>query len=318
MWEPQDVSHRFLTQRICPSLATIIATLEGSQLILEHDVVSGVEHNNTNVTNQGASIPTNRISIPLIQSNDHKVRTALRVGIWDDDIVVQDMGDDAAAFAQAIVSADKNCTINGKVRLVCHTLDDRAADPNYTPPYAKSWWGSAPVVSLTDGYPILIASEASLAEVNDRLINNNNNNGDVTVGPTPTPIPMNRFRPNIVISGDGLKPFEEDTWKVIAIGDILFALVKGCPRCKQSCTDQATGEVFDEPVKVMKTFRIVGDNKDDVYFAQNAIPLLGMISGNSSRKGKTGLPCIRVGDPIRVLERGDPIFNAWSTVQPEA
>ena len=56
--------------------------------------------------------------------------------------------------------------------------------------------GNSPDVSLTDGYPILIANEASLEVVNHRLKEKQKNT-----------IPMSRFRPNIVV--EGMKPWAE-------------------------------------------------------------------------------------------------------------
>ena len=113
---------------------------------------------------------------------------------------------------------------------------------------------------------------------------------------------MSRFRPNIVVKGKSLQPFEEDRWKVIVIGTTVFAIVKACPRCKQSCTDQVTGTVSPqmEPLTTMASFRrSLGDQptNGDVFFAQNAIPI-------GTLEGKT----IKVGDPIEVLERGDPVY----------
>ncbi|KAL3902966.1 MAG: hypothetical protein SGARI_005589 [Bacillariaceae sp.] len=159
-------------------------------------------------------------------------------GIWDDTVFVQDMGDEAAAWIQGIVDADDELQDGTQVRLVRHNINDRAANPTYTPTYAKTWWGSTPLVSLTDGFPILIASEASLGLLNDKLKEAGKK-----------AIPMSRFRPNIVIkeskkSKQALQAFDEDKWKVIAIGDVLFALVKACPRCKQSCTDQRSDPIY--------------------------------------------------------------------------
>jgi hypothetical protein len=151
-------------------------------------------------------------------------------------------------------------------------------------------------VALSDGFPILIASEASLLELNRRL--------EVKGKPK---LPMSRFRPNIVIgaaaAADGdtevLEPFEEDRWKVIRIGDVVFHVVKPCPRCKESCTDQLTGEVTSEPVATLREFRALDpSNSENVYFAQNAIP-------DVASAGKS----IRIGDGVEVLQWGDPIYS---------
>ena len=143
---------------------------------------------------------------------------------------------------------------------------------------------------------------------------------------------MSRFRPNIVLKGPQLRPFEEDTWKVIAIGDVVFAIVKACPRCKQACTDQHTGVVDRqyEPVRTLKSIRqnLAGaaaastssDQNDggkntsgsdpgntggksstpsssSVFFAQNAIPI-GTLHGKS----------IQIGQRVRIIETGPPVY----------
>ena len=66
---------------------------------------------------------------------------------------------------------------------------------------------------FADGYPILLASEEGLHDLNSHL---------------ESPVPMNRFRPNIVVRG--CRPFEEDTWNRIRIGDVELAVVKPCAR----------------------------------------------------------------------------------------
>jgi uncharacterized protein YcbX len=117
---------------------------------------------------------------------------------------------------------------------------------------------------------------------------------------------MNRFRPNIVIDKTS-RPFDEDEWKAIRIGTgkdaAIFHIVKGCPRCKQSCTDQMTGERGDEPLETLSDFRSLGRDGVDVYFATNAIL-------NGDCYGST----IRVGDPVTILNRGDAVWDA-ETVQ---
>lgn len=57
---------------------------------------------------------------------------------------------------------------------------------------------------------------------------------------------MNRFRPNIVVSGAGL-PFAEDEWIEIQIGDVSFLVAKPCARCPIPTTDQETVAIGKEP-----------------------------------------------------------------------
>ena len=130
----------------------------------------------------------------------------------------------------------------------------------------------------------LIASQSSLDELNARL----QAAGQET-------LPMSRFRPNIVIQGTA--PFKEDEFKVLQIGnDVILHIVSSCPRCKESCTDQETGVVTAEPVATLQSFRqMSGPN---VYFAVNAIPAPGSM-------GKS----IRVGDTVKVLQTGVPVWS---------
>ena len=106
---------------------------------------------------------------------------------------------------------------------------------------------------FADGYPILIISEASLLDLNSKLI---------------SPLPMNRFRPNIVVKD--CEPFAEDTWKRIRIGDVEMALVKPCPRCVVTTIDKETLEKSKEPLKTLATYRNQGDG---AMFGMNVIPL---------------------------------------------
>lgn len=107
--------------------------------------------------------------------------------------------------------------------------------------------------SFSDGYPILIISEESLQDLNGKL---------------DSALPMNRFRPNLVIKG--CKPFEEDSWKRIRIGDVELALVKPCARCEVTTIDKETLERSKEPLKTLGKYR---KHKLGAIFGVNVIPL---------------------------------------------
>jgi hypothetical protein len=77
---------------------------------------------------------------------------------------------------------------------------------------------------------------------------------------------MNRFRTNFVFSSG--KPFDEDNWKTIKIGKIVFHSVKPCPRCVITTIDQNTGLKSKDPLKTLAEFR----QKDNmVMFGMNLI-----------------------------------------------
>lgn len=105
--------------------------------------------------------------------------------------------------------------------------------------------------AFSDGFPVLLISEASLDDLNRRLV---------------SPVPMARFRPNIVISG--CEPYAEDDWKHLRVGDVTLRIVKPCSRCVIPSIDIETAERTGEPTKTLSQYRRK-DNK--IYFGQNAI-----------------------------------------------
>ncbi len=124
--------------------------------------------------------------------------------------------------------------------------------------------------SLSDGFPYLVVSQASLDDLNAKLAIDG-----------ATSVPMDRFRPNLVIAGGDA--FQEDEWTEIFIGEVPFALVKPCARCVIVTTDQKTGERGKEPLRTLATYRTKGKK---VMFGVNAVALEG--------------GSIRAGDPIMV------------------
>lgn len=136
-------------------------------------------------------------------------------------------------------------------------------------------------VSFADAYPILIANEESLTDLNSRLA---------------APVPMNRFRPNLVVSG--ADAFAEDGWKQIAIGGVIFHAVKPCGRCVITTIDQTRGAKQGvEPLRTLAGYRIPKRSvKKKILFGQS------LIAENIGE-------IIRVGDMIEVIEtKNKPVF----------
>ncbi|GAX27758.1 uncharacterized protein FisN_13Hh140 [Fistulifera solaris] len=266
---PKDPTHRFLTQRQCPSLATVVVVAENDQFTLTSHLLPNVQ----------ATFSTQ----PISESPKY------RATLWGDCVQVEDMGDTAAQFLQSIVDQDSEMPDDLKllkVRLVVQCPEDvRVANEQYVPAATRGWFGQAPVVALSDGFPILIANDKSLEELNRRL----QAKGKALLS-------MRNFRPNIVVAG--LEPFEEDRWKVIRIGNAILHVVKGCPRCKQSCTDQTSGKVSAEPLETMAEFRALEADSKNVYFAQNVVPSPSSVGS-----------LISVGDSVEVLEWGEPVWG---------
>ena len=126
-------------------------------------------------------------------------------------------------------------------------------------------------VGFADGYPLLLLSEESLADLNRRLAE---------------PLPMNRFRPNIVVSGVS-EAYAEDCWARIRVGDVECSPVKACARCVITTTDQLTAERNSEPLLTLTRYRLVARG---VLFGQNVI---------HHTRG-----VLRVGNSVEVLASG--------------
>jgi uncharacterized protein len=106
------------------------------------------------------------------------------------------------------------------------------------------------IVGFADAYPVLLIGEASIADLNARLSE---------------PVPIDRFRPNIVVSGQ--QPFAEDQWGEFEVGSALLCGTKACDRCSVPTIDQLTGErTGPEPIRTLSSYRQFGNG---VYLGQN-------------------------------------------------
>ena len=108
--------------------------------------------------------------------------------------------------------------------LVSHCAT-RPAKPEWVDKWAESHpdlaqtFGGDHFFGFADGFPLLVANQASLDDLNARLRAKG-------VGP----VPMDRFRPNIVVQGEW-EAFEEDHTAMITTGAVSMAFVKPCTRC---------------------------------------------------------------------------------------
>ncbi len=143
---------------------------------------------------------------------------------------------------------------------------DRPVDPDYARP--------GDTVSFADGYPLLAAATASLDTLNALVAQGDHAHEG--------PLGMERFRPNLVIGGT--RPWEEDRWERIAVGEVVFRVVKPCGRCAVTTVDPRTAAKGKEPLRTLSRHRRTNGK---VLFGQNLIP------------ETTGT--VRVGDPVRVL-----------------
>jgi uncharacterized protein YcbX len=244
-WMVVDARGRFVTQRIYPQLATVATALHRDGLQLS---VSG-----------GSSL-----TLPWHAGTADGPKST--VVVWNDSVLAQDCGDAAAAWFSELLGTP--------ARLV------RATEATRRQP-AERWRGSieAPV-DFSDGFPLLVCSSESLADLAARL---------------PEPLPMNRFRPNIVI--EGLPAWREDEVLEIATDEVALRLAKPCTRCVITTRDQQTGAAGSDPLPALRRFRYDRELKG-VTFGWNALITSGV--------GAT----LRVGDALRLRLREPPATPA--------
>lgn len=192
----------------------------------------------------------NSIAIPLNSDAEPPVGTSL----WQDHCQAYPVAKEVDLWLSDFLHHD--------CRLVCQTEQPRRVDPKYA--------AADDQTAFTDGFPFLIVSENALSDLNRRL---------------QYKMPMNRFRPNLVITGCGA--YAEDTWRQITIGEITFRLPKPCSRCVITTIDTQTAKINKEPLKALNKYR---NWRGKVYFGQNAL------------HDNSGI--LRVGDAVKILQYG--------------
>jgi uncharacterized protein YcbX len=226
----------FLTQRAHPRMALVETALTRDSLVL-----SSQSHGS--------------ITVPFTASAGPR-----QVTVWKSMVTAEDCGDAPAQWLSA--------ALGGSLRLV-------RMGTAFQRPMTKSASRPGDVVSFADAEPFLVVSEASLADLNDRL-----------VAKGEPALPMNRFRPNLVVAG--CEPYAEDNWDRLRIGDMIFRNGGLCARCPITTTDQETAERGKEPLKTLAGYRRDAADPTDVNFGTNLI--------HETKQGR-----VRVGDKVELI-----------------
>lgn len=158
-------------------------------------------------------------------------------------------------------------------------------------PFLNSIYSVKHQLTFADCAPYLITSKTSLANVSERLPENQDAD-------------MTKFRPNIVVEGAD-EAWEEDFWRTVRIGDAAFAMLHNCVRCQSINIDYATGKPgTDESGQLLK--KLQKDRRVDKGAKWN--PVFGRYSfwaaGNTTKT-------MKVGDPVYILEvnKGRTVFS---------
>ena len=228
-WMVVDEHGEMLTQRELPRLALVQPTLRHSDLVLRAP------------------------GMLALHLRLDTVEAATRVRVWDDVVKAYDMGALAAQWFSDFLGT--------KLRLVRFDPEEkRLSDP--------AWTGDVKAENqFADGFPLLVASTASLAELNGRL-----------AAQGVAPVSMQRFRPNLVLHG--LQPWDEDHIDTIDIataeGTVTLRLVKPCTRCSIPNIDPTNAEPGSEPGRTLAGYRSDPRLNGAITFGMNAVIVRGV------------------------------------------
>ena len=220
-WMIVDAAGRFVSQREESRLARLRTAIRGGSLHLEHPAGAGM-------------------SLPL----DHEGE-GVQVQVWNSQCRAFDAGADATRFLSE--------WLGRPLRLVrFDTAQRRLSNPQ--------WTGGLAVSTLfSDGYPLLVLSRASIADLAARVGHE---------------LPVERFRPNVLL--DGVAAYAEDAATQVVSSGIRLALTKACTRCVITTIDQHSGErTGDEPLRTLRSYRFDRELRG-VVFGRNAYALAGV------------------------------------------
>jgi hypothetical protein len=142
---------------------------------------------------------------------------------------------------------------------------------------------------LSDFAPFLLVSQSSARDIASK--------GNISE------YPVTSFRGNIIVDGDRLQPWDEETWATLNISSTSGAheplrlhTIKQCPRCTAPCRDQTTGQFLykDDKFKLWKVLKAVSPLKFiDPEWGSWAGVFMGVYMGHNGVEGN-----IMVGDVI--------------------
>jgi uncharacterized protein YcbX len=251
VWMVVDTTQRFVTQRELPRLALVQQTLKHSELVLR---------------------APGMIALHLALDT---VQQACRVQVWNDEVAAYDMGDLTAQWFSDFLGRP--------LRLVRFDPQPR---PDQRRLSSRDWTGDVEAENaFADGFPVLVTSTASLAELNRRLVAQGH-----------AAVTMARFRPNLVL--DGLDAHGEDHLDEIVFatdeGPIRLKLVKPCSRCSIPDVEPTTGEPGHAVGDTLAAYRADARLNGALTFGMNAVIVEGI--ERALRVGMAGEASYRFAD----------------------
>ena len=190
-----------------------------------------------------------------------EVEKPVTVTVWEDTVKAFDMGDLAAQWFSDFLGKT--------VRLV-------RFDPEQTRLSSMKWTNGIEAKNgFDDGFAVLVTSVASLKVLNDKLVAD----GEKAVT-------MQRFRPNVVLTG--VEAHDEDRLDTLNIetqeGKAQLKHVKPCVRCTIPDVDLQSGKQGTAVGDMLQSYRADPQMDGGITFGMNAIVLSG--EGSTLRVGQ--------------------------------
>ena len=229
-WMVVDDKGEFLTQRELPRMALIQPKLKHYEMVLRAPGMLALH------------IKLDEVEAPV------------RVRVWGDEVAAYDMGMVAAQWFSDFLGTN--------ARLV-------RFNPEHKRVSSRAWTGEVEALNqFSDGFPLLVITEASLAMLNSKLVAS----GSLGVS-------MSRFRPNIVLASTNAAsqqtPHDEDRLDVLHIttrlGSMQLKLVKPCPRCPIPNIDPTTALSSPQVGDMLQGYRSNSRVNGAVTFGMNAV-----------------------------------------------
>ena len=188
---------------------------------------------------------------------------SIMVTVWRDTLLADDMGDSVAAWLDGFLQ------IPGKNFRLARFSENSKRLSN------KDWTQGLDKPNLfSDGYATLVVTQAALDDLNAQL----HEQGQEAIG-------MNRFRPNIVITG--LDAHAEDHLDIIhfdpAGNGPALQLVKPCSRCAIIDTDPYTAQSSPTVSDLLSPYRRLAVVDNAICFGMN-----GVLTDTGSQQIKVG------------------------------
>ena len=187
---------------------------------------------------------------------------AIKVRVWDDQVPAFDMGDAAGKWLTEFLGNSL-----GALRLV------RFDDNHHRPSNAKWTQGLPSRNQFSDGFPVLVASTASLDELNARL----QAKGEAAVD-------IRRFRANVVLGQDAqshpLNAHDEDRIGTLTCHTehepVQLTPVKPCPRCPIPNIDPDSAQSHPAVNDTLQAYRQDPRVNGALTFGMNCLPVSGI------------------------------------------